>query len=73
MSCNESGNYKGQCCCECENHHTYYSHPWVNGLSITHQLGWVCHTYNPSEGHYVVVSRGHGHCEYFTQRKELKK
>ena len=34
--------HPGECCCVCERHAALYSHPWENGLPISHVVGWIC-------------------------------
>lgn len=62
-----------ECCCNCRHHLKLMSHPWVNGFSITHQIGWLCAVdlvmTKGVEGQKAQLSQGHSVCELY-QRVE---
>ena len=67
---------KGACCCNCAHHLKLMSHPWVNDLPITHQVGWVCIAFNDMEKAGAggpggaEVCQGHGMCELHMTAEE---
>lgn len=62
---------KGECCCNCRYLYPFYSHPWVDGKSISNQVGWLClglwedskRSENPPSIKGPELSREHGLCE----------
>ena len=63
-----------ECCCNCKHHLTLTSHPWVNGLSIMHQIGWVCAVAVAMDkgigGRWCQLSREHGACELYDRAED---
>lgn len=65
---------RGECCCVCEHHYPYFSHPWVDNKPCTNQLGYVCvcpHFMNRNEDSKSAgptISNEHGLCELFKRR-----
>jgi hypothetical protein len=58
---------RNECCCNCQHLLKVMSHPWVNGLPSTQQVGWVCAVATVMDkgiaGQFAYVNRGHGICE----------
>jgi len=55
----------GSCCCICKHHQAIYSHPWVNGLSTNHLLGWICTALSDDGHRRAMLASPHGYCELF--------
>lgn len=47
------------CCCNCSNHVSVYSHPWVNDKPVSHLSGWICLL----DGVGATLANKHGLCE----------
>jgi hypothetical protein len=56
-----------QCCCQCLNQLTDYSHPWTDGESVLHIRGYICHVpfYGFTHSGWGKHSPG---CELFEKR-----
>jgi len=69
---NENEGRSARCCCSCKYHKVLKSHPWVNGMSIKHTLGYVCTQDIWSDGKEagmnVMASGPHGLCESWEQK-----
>jgi len=58
--------HPGECCCVCKHHYALGGHPWVNGISILHIVGWVCvMPLSEGEKRYTHLAKPHGWCEMF--------
>lgn len=57
-----------ECCCNCVHNLPLQSHPWVNGLPCTQQVGWVCVVSMKMKGvRFAALNKGHGFCELYTR------
>ena len=51
------------CCCECKYHYAVYSHPCVDGKTMSNLYGYVC---IPPEFYCKgVIANEQGYCEMF--------
>lgn len=67
MKCNEPGNYKGTCCCNCKHRLKVMKHPWNKGEAkgrITELMGYAC-PMGDEEGSIklMFLQREHSACE----------
>ena len=53
------------CCCECEHRLALMSHPWVDGNSVTNQIGFVCIAIEEAKNKQATLTNEHGCCELF--------
>ncbi len=72
--CESPRAYKGTCCCNCALHKKLMSHPWHNGLPVTHQMGWVCILFldMDAEAEEVQISGLHGACECWQEKEKVE-
>lgn len=54
------------CCCKCVHQLRVMSHPWYNGLPVSHQIGWACVL---QKGEAMMLNCEHGMCECFERKK----
>jgi hypothetical protein len=59
------------CCCRCKNHKTIYSHPWVDGKSITDIYGYICDATKYGMNN-IIISNEHGECELWMKKEKTK-
>jgi len=60
-----------QCCCACQYQLPLYSHPCVDGKSVTHKMGYIC--LYPEYDRKAILTNKHGLCECYEKRGKKKK
>jgi len=58
------------CCCKCVHQIRVMSHPWYDGMPISHQIGWACVL---QKGEAMMLSCEHGMCECFERKRGKEK
>lgn len=61
-----------QCCCECKNRLTDYSHPWTDGKKASKIRGYICHVPEYGFTHSGWCEHSIG-CELITYGRKNKK